>query len=118
MEVNMNINLTLTEGAAKELTKVREEQKLPAESNVRVGVVGGGCSGFQYSLAFEDAVEYNAESDLKFEQHGVTVVVDKKSLLYLDGTTIGWHDELNKRGFTFDNPQATRSCGCGSSFSV
>jgi iron-sulfur cluster assembly protein len=118
MEVNLNINVNLTEGAAKELSRVREEQNISAENHLRVGVQGGGCSGFQYALNFEEANEYNEETDIKFEQHGVQVVVDKKSLLFLDGTTIGWHEDLNKRGFTFDNPQATKSCGCGSSFSV
>lgn len=118
MDVNMNIKLALTEGAAKELTKVKEEQSVSEENHLRVGVQGGGCSGFEYVLNFEESDKYDEEADVKFEQHGIQVVVDKKSLLVLDGTTIGWHEDLNKRGFTFENPQATRSCGCNRSFSV
>ncbi len=118
MEVNMNINLSLTEGAVKELKRVKEEQNIPDQNYLRVGVAGGGCSGFQYMLNFEEADNFNQDADIQFEQHGINVVVDKKSLLFLDGTTIGWHEDLNQRGFTFDNPQAQRSCGCGKSFGV
>lgn len=117
MEVNIDVKVALSEGAAKELQRVREEQKM-SESTLRVGVAGGGCSGFQYSLNFVEDDDFDEEKDIKFEQHGIQVVVDKKSLLFLDGTTIGWHEDLNKRGFTFENPNATKSCGCGSSFSA
>jgi len=94
--------------------KVIEEQKFEEGVALRVGVTGGGCSGFSYSLGFDKAFDEAADS--KTEQHGVTVVVDKKSSLYLDGTTLDFHDGIEKRGFTFDNPNAVKSCGCGSSF--
>ena len=110
------MGLTLSERAATEVKKIIAEQKLEAETVLRVGVTGGGCSGFSYSLGFDKAFDEKADS--KSEQHGVTVVMDKKSALYLDGTTVDFYDGLEKRGFTFDNPNAVKSCGCGSSFSA
>lgn len=106
--------ITLTERAAQEVKKIMVDQKLDEQTVLRVGVSGGGCSGFMYKLAFDKA--YDAAQDSRYEQHGVAVVVDKKSALYLDGTTVDFFDGLEKRGFTFDNPQAVKSCGCGSSF--
>jgi iron-sulfur cluster assembly protein len=108
------MGLTLTERAATEVKKIIVEQKLEAETVLRVGVTGGGCSGFSYSLGFDKA--FDDKADAKSDQHGVTVVVDKKSALYLDGTTVDFYDGLEKRGFTFENPNATKTCGCGSSF--
>ena len=81
---------------------------------LRVGVAGGGCSGFQYSLGFD--TQFDPKADTKTDQHGVSVVVDKKSDLFLDGTTLDFHEGIDKRGFTFNNPNASKSCGCGSSF--
>ena len=107
--------ITLTENAALEVKKVIEEQKMD-DVLLRIGVAGGGCSGFSYSLGFDK--EYDEEKDIKSEQHGIAVVVDKKSELYLDGVTVDFYSGLEKRGFVFDNPNATKSCGCGSSFSV
>ncbi len=106
--------MKLTERAAEEVKKIMVEQKLDADMVLRIGVAGGGCSGFQYSLGFDKA--YDAEADSKYDFHGVTMVVDKKSALYLDGTTVDFFDGLEKRGFTFDNPNVTKSCGCGQSF--
>jgi iron-sulfur cluster assembly accessory protein len=83
---------------------------------LRIGVVGGGCSGFQYSLGFDEASD--PMKDVIEEQHGVRVAVDKKSELFLDGTVLDFFDGLEKRGFTFNNPNAVKSCGCGSSFSA
>lgn len=83
---------------------------------LRVGVAGGGCSGFQYSLGFDDAAD--ATKDHVVDMHGVKVAVDKKSALYLDGTTIDYYSGLDRRGFVFNNPNAVKSCGCGSSFSA
>ena len=111
------MGVILSEGAAKELKRVQEEQNIEKDLILKVAVAGGGCSGFQYSLNFIEESNIG-ENDTKTEQHGIQVVVDKKSLLYLDGTTIGWHEDLSKRGFTFENPNATKSCGCGESFSV
>ncbi len=106
--------VSLTERAAKEVKKIIEDQKMETSTLLRVGVVGGGCSGFQYSLGFDQ--KYDEKADAKFDCHGVSLVVDKKSALYLDGTTVDFYEGLEKRGFTFDNPNATKSCGCGSSF--
>ncbi|MCA9084305.1 MAG: iron-sulfur cluster assembly accessory protein [Planctomycetaceae bacterium] len=110
------MSVILTEAAANEIKRVMQEQNRPELKYVRVGVVGGGCSGFQYSFDFTNA--YNETDDLVNEHHGVGVVVDKKSDLFLDGTTIDFYTGLDKRGFTFNNPNAVKSCGCGSSFSA
>ena len=83
---------------------------------LRVRVVGGGCSGFQNKLDLDPQV--NEKLDEVFEFHGVPVVVDKRSLMYLGGATVDFHDDLNRRGFSITNPQAKSTCGCGSSFSM
>ena len=106
--------ITLTERAATEVKRIIEDQKLDQETALRVGVTGGGCSGFMYKLAFDQG--HDASKDARYEQHGVTIVIDKKSALYLDGTTVDFYEGLDKRGFTFENPNAVKSCGCGSSF--
>jgi iron-sulfur cluster assembly accessory protein len=108
--------ITVTEAALKELSRVKAEQELGDDSVVRIGVGGGGCSGFQYNLGFDEFENYNEEADTLTEVDGVKIVVDKKSELFIHGTTLDWVEELNQRGFKFDNPNATRSCGCGSSF--
>jgi iron-sulfur cluster assembly protein len=109
------MSVMITEKAAGEIKRVMTEQKLDA-AVLRIGVAGGGCSGFQYALGFDTATD--AAKDHVSEQHGVKVAVDKKSALYLDGTKIDFYDGLEKRGFTFENPNAVKSCGCGSSFSA
>lgn len=107
----------LSERAAKEIKRVIEEQNFPADATwVRVGAKGGGCSGFSYVLDFD--LEGPTEYDLTFEEHGVTVVIDKKSEFFMGGTTIDFNDGLLDRGFVFKNPSASGSCGCGTSFSV
>jgi iron-sulfur cluster assembly accessory protein len=106
--------ITITERAATEVKRVKDEQQLDAELFLRIGVAGGGCSGFNYTLGFDS--NYDAKLDSKYNFHGVDVVVDKKSSLYLDGTTVDWFESIERRGFTFDNPNAVKSCGCGSSF--
>jgi iron-sulfur cluster assembly protein len=108
--------VALTEKAAKEVQRAMTDAKLPAETVLRVGVAGGGCSGFSYKLGFDGSS--SSEKDHIVEQHGVKVAIDKKSDLYLDGTTIDWIETLERRGFHFENPNVTRSCGCGSSFSM
>ncbi len=108
------MSITLTERAAQEIKKILDDQKCEDDTFLRVGVTGGGCSGFSYSLGF--SADYDAKADSKEIQHGVTVVVDKKSSLYLDGTAVDFYEGLEKRGFTFENPNAVKSCGCGSSF--
>lgn len=108
--------IILTELAAKEIARIIAEQNLDADKvRLRVGVKGGGCSGFSYIL---DLTETHKDSDELFEQHGVKMVVDPKSLLYLGGTTVDFKDEIMGRGFVFTNPNATSNCGCGSSFAV
>jgi iron-sulfur cluster assembly protein len=108
--------VTLTEAAAREIKRVMADNNRPELKYVRVGVVGGGCSGFQYSFDFTNG--YSETEDMFTEHHGVGVVVDKKSDLFLDGTEIDFYSGLDKRGFTFKNPNAVKSCGCGSSFSA
>ena len=107
--------VTITENASKELKRFMESQE-DAGSLLRIGITSGGCSGFQYDFRFVD--ELDEENDTVSEQHGVKVVVDKKSDLLMDGTTVDYYESLEKRGFTFDNPNAVKSCGCGSSFSA
>lgn len=115
--------ITLTELAAKEVKNIISQQQESGSKNgneastmyLRVGVKGGGCSGFGYSL---DLTETSTEMDEQSEQHGITVICDSKSLLYLDNTTIDFKDEVMGRGFVFSNPNASSTCGCGSSFSV
>lgn len=115
------MGIMLTERAAQEVMTIVEQQqeRLPTDERkpmyLRVGVKGGGCSGFSYSL---DLTETVAESDERLDQHGVEVICDPKSYLYLNGTTIDFKDEVMGRGFAFHNPNATSSCGCGSSFSA
>ncbi len=105
------MSIKLTENAAEEVKSLIEKDQM-----LRVGIQGGGCSGFSYTLVFSD--KFNEEVDKKQVQHGVTIVIDRKSDLYLDGTTLDFYKDIDKRGFTFSNPQAVKSCGCGSSFST
>jgi iron-sulfur cluster assembly protein len=108
-------DIMLTEKAAAEVVKIKSENNIPAEFGLRLGVKGGGCSGLTYVLAFD---EKSTEKDIVLEKHGVKVFVDQKSMFYLSGTTLDYSDGLNGRGFVFNNPQATKSCGCGNSFGV
>jgi len=117
------MSIVLTVGAAREVKTIIEQQREAARSQgqepkalfLRVGVKGGGCSGFSYTL---DLTESVAEEDERWTQHDVEVICDSKSLLYLNGTTVDFKDEIMGRGFVFQNPNATSSCGCGSSFST
>jgi iron-sulfur cluster assembly protein len=110
------MSVTITEKAAKEIQRVLSEQKMPETTVLRIGVAGGGCSGFQYSLGFDE--QSDKAKDHLSSQHGISVAVDKKSALFLDGTTVDFYDGLEKRGFTFENPNAVKTCGCGHSFSA
>jgi len=107
--------ITLTELAAKEVRNIIEQQGLANGVALRVGVKGGGCSGFSYVL---DLVEASADNDEVMETQGVKVVADRKSYLYLNGTEIDFKNDVMARGFVFKNPNATHTCGCGSSFSA
>ena len=86
------------------------------EHQLRVAVAGGGCSGFSYKLEFEKKEDGDALNDIVADIEGLRVVVDQKSHLFLDGTEVDYHEGLEARGFTFNNPNATKSCGCGQSF--
>ena len=106
----------LSETAAREIGTIIKQQELDADKVcLRVGVKGGGCSGFSYIL---DLTESRKDTDEEFVQHGIRVICDPKSLLYLTGTTIDFKDEIMVRGFVFNNPNANTTCGCGSSFAV
>lgn len=108
--------IELTETAAREINTIIDQQELDREKvRLRVGVKGGGCSGFSYLL---DLTEQSRDNDEVFDRHGIKIVCDPKSYLYLNGTTIDFKDEIMGRGFVFNNPNATSTCGCGSSFSA
>lgn len=112
--------ITVTEKAAGEVKRIIAEQQqtgtAPEKIYLRMRVVGGGCSGFQHKLDLDPAI--NDKLDEVFEFHGVPVVVDKRSLMYLGDVTVDFHDDLNRRGFSINNPSAKSTCGCGSSFSM
>lgn len=107
--------ISVTERAAGEIKNIMQEQKLAEGYGVRVGVVGGGCSGLNYTMNFQQEAK---SGEKVFESNGVKIFVDLKSYLYLQGTSLDFSDGLNNRGFVFTNPNAQRTCGCGSSFSV
>jgi iron-sulfur cluster assembly protein len=109
------MSVILSEKAASEVKRIVQEQNLGDEAVLRVGVQGGGCSGFSYSLNFDTQV---SERDRVADFFGVKLAVDKKFDPYLDGTVIDFYDGLEKRGFVFNNPNVVKSCGCGSSFQV
>jgi len=110
------MSMVLTETAAREIKNICQQQELDLDNIfLKVGVKGGGCSGFTYVL---DLTESKNENDEEFDQHGVKIICDPKSLLYLEGTSIDFKDEIMGRGFVFKNPNATSTCGCGSSFSA
>ena len=106
--------ITVTEQAKKQAIRLMEDEG-KAGYFIRVGVEGGGCSGLMYQLTFDN--QENADDKI-FEDKGVKVVVSKKSFLYLIGTELDFSDGLNGKGFQFNNPNATRTCGCGESFSI
>ena len=111
---NPAIPISLSDRAAQEIRKIITTKDIPEGFGLRVGVRGGGCSGMSYILGFDKEREF----DIHFELDGIRVYVDKRHGLYLMGTTIDYHDGLNARGFTFSNPNATSTCGCGSSFAA
>jgi iron-sulfur cluster assembly protein len=110
--------VALTEKAATEVKRIIDGQKSEDQLVLRFGLAGGGCSGFEYNFGLDKVENVDEKNDTKYDCFGVTVVVDRKSELYLDGTTIDFYEGLEKRGFTFANPNAQKSCGCGNSFSV
>ena len=101
------------------ISKLKEFAEKETDSPwVRVGVKGGGCSGFTYSMGYTEEEDYDEVKLRKFEQDGITCIIDKASESFIAGITVDWHEDLMKRGFVFNNPNATGSCGCGKSFSV
>lgn len=111
----LNEEIILTPKAAEQIAAIRKDNKIPETHGLRVGVKGGGCSGLSYVLGFDAEPK---QGDKVFELLGITVFVDPKSLFYLSGIQLDYQDGLNGKGFVFNNPQATKTCGCGSSFGV
>ncbi len=107
--------IQVTDNARSQVAKLLQTEHEGKDAFVRVGVKGGGCSGLMYNLEFDDQI---TDQDKVFEDNGVRVVVDKKSFLYLVGTQLDYSGGLNGKGFTFTNPNANRTCGCGESFSL
>ena len=107
--------INVTEKAKDRITELLTQEGRTTDHNIRVSVKGGGCSGLMYDLDFDTKIN---SADQVFEDKGVKILVDKKSLLYLLGTTLDFSDGLNGKGFQFINPNASRTCGCGESFSV
>ena len=107
--------ITVSDKAKEKVIKLKHDAKLDDTFRLRASVAGGGCSGLSYNLDFDDEVK---PMDQEFEDKGIKVVVDMKSFLYLAGTELDFSDGLNGKGFFFNNPNASRTCGCGDSFSV
>lgn len=107
--------ITVSENAKQHALELMKADNKPEGSFIRVGVEGGGCSGLSYSLEFDNTMK---EGDQAFEDKGIKIVVDRKSFLYLVGTELEYSGGLNGKGFVFKNPNASRTCGCGESFSV
>jgi iron-sulfur cluster assembly protein len=115
--MNTNIDtapVTLSEGAVKELKRLMDAEGFDKSQFLRVGVKGGGCSGMSYVLGFDAKLE----NDYTFDINGIPCIMNKSHGLYLMGMEIDWQDGLNARGFTFTNPNASKTCGCGTSFAV
>ncbi len=106
--------IKISETAVSQILRIRDEQNVPADYGLRVGVKGGGCSGFSYILGFDQ----KKDKDETYTIQGLTVFMEKAHGIYLLGMEIDWHEGLNNRGFIFNNPNANDTCGCGSSFSA
>ncbi len=106
--------VSLTEGALQELKRLSAEKNIPQDQGLRIGVKGGGCAGFSYILGFDKKEELDEE----FDYQGLKVFINKAQQLYLAGIEIDYKDGLEARGFIFNNPNATKTCGCGDSFSA
>lgn len=107
--------ITVTDTAREKIVELKNKEGITEDFKIRVAVKGGGCSGLMYDLDFDNT---ELDTDRVFEDKGIRIAVDKKSLLYLAGTTLDFSDGLNGKGFQFVNPNATRTCGCGESFSI
>ena len=107
--------IKITKKAVNKLQELKISEKQDSNYNLRVLVKGGGCSGLMYDLKFDDKI---SNSDKIFEDEGLKIIVDKKSLFYLIDTELDFSDGLNGKGFEFKNPNASRTCGCGESFAL
>ncbi len=107
-------NLALTSRAARQVNKIISDEGLDEGLYLRVAVEGGGCSGLSYKLG----LDHKSAEDEVIESQGIEIIVNPRHMMYLEGITIDYPDGLDARGFTFDNPNATESCGCGSSFAI
>lgn len=113
--IQIDSEIIITDKAVTEIKKIMDENKVPLGFGLRIGVKGGGCSGLTYTLGFDPSTR---DGDTVVENSGVKLFVDGKSLFYLSGTQLDYSNGLNGKGFIFNNPNATKSCGCGESFSV
>lgn len=112
------MSILVTERAAERIREIRSNKGLIDTTPLRIKVVGGGCSGLTYAFDFDTDESLVASHDQKFEDHGIPLVVDMRSFLYIAGTELDFTDGLKGKGFHFNNPNATRTCSCGESFSV
>jgi iron-sulfur cluster assembly protein len=111
--------ISLSQTALSRILKIRSESNVPESAPLRIGVVGGGCSGLTYQIDFDQNYNYkNQNNDKMFEVDGINLIVDMRSFLYLAGTQLDYTDGLQGKGFHFNNPNASRTCSCGESFSV
>lgn len=113
--VETGSTINITEKALKQIKQIMMENNIPKEYSLRISVKGGGCSGFTYNLGFDGEEK---DGDTYFQNEGFKIVVDGKSLFYLMGMELDFSDGLNGKGFIFNNPNATKTCGCGESFGV
>ncbi len=114
METITKTPVTFTAGAVAEIRRLMQEEGFDKSQRLRVGVKGGGCSGMTYVLGFDS----QTEKDESFEVEGIPVIMEKAHGIYLMGMEVDWQGGLNSRGFTFNNPNASKTCGCGTSFAV
>ncbi len=110
--------IKLTDRAVERIKSIRDQQGLDDNIALRLGVVGGGCSGLSYAIDFDTDPTKALKNDQRFVEQGVSVVIDMRSFLYLAGTELDYTDGLNGKGFHFNNPNASRTCSCGESFAV
>jgi iron-sulfur cluster assembly protein len=114
MEITTTAPVTLTEGAIKEINALVKQDGFDHTQKLRLGVKGGGCSGLSYVLGFD----HKKDIDQEFEINGIVCIMDPSHEMYLYGMVVDWQNGLNNRGFTFKNPNASKTCGCGTSFAV
>ncbi len=114
METSVEIKINFTPGAQKELNRIMQAPDFDQSLHLRIGVKGGGCSGLSYVLGFDNI----QADDMQLHSDGIAFVMTKAHSIYLEGMQIDWENGLNNRGFTFSNPNASSTCGCGTSFAV